>query len=74
MFLSLSVWHDVLRSVVKDLLRSEVRDVVDCGVSQVPVCSAGVGKCCSCGSAVSNFVHTRVLFNGRSSAGVMMAG
>ena len=66
-------WTD-LRSVVKDVLLSDVIDVVHCGVLQVLVCAAGVRKCCSCGSAVSNIVNSRVLFNGGCWAGVIMTG
>ena len=50
-------------------LMSEILVLV---VLKVLECSAGVGKFCSCGSAVSNIVHSRVLFNGGSWAGVRM--
>ena len=68
------MWNDVLLSVVIDVLRSDVIVVVRCGVLQVLLCSGGVRKCCSCRCAVSNIVHSRVLFNGRSWAGVIMVG
>ena len=68
------MWNDVLLSVVIDILRSDVIDVVRCGVLQVLVCYGLVRKCCSCGCAVSIIVHSRVLFNGGSWAGVIMSG
>ena len=68
------MWNDVLRSVVKDVLRSDVIDVVLYGVLKVLVSSAGLRKCCSCGCAVYDIVHSRVLFNGGCSPGVIMAG
>ena len=66
--------NDVLRSGVIEVLRSDLIVVVRSGVLQVLLCSGGVRKCCSFGCAVSNIVHSRVLFNGRSGAGVIKAG
>ena len=66
------MWNDVLRSIDIDVIRSDVIDVVRCGVFSVLMCSAGVRECCYCGCAVSNIVHSRVLFTGGCWAGVIM--
>ena len=68
------VWNNVLLSIVIDVLQSDVIDFFRCGVLYVLVYSVGVRKYCSCGCVFSNIVHTRVLFNGGSWAGVIIMG